>query len=124
MVNLPLDIVEHIDFLMHKIKMKLCVQEFLYYRALLLKNKKKICCFNCLYHGSPCMNCAEFLYEGFAGPGYCFGNKVLVTNTAPDVSFNMLKHALGCGTHFLNFDEESFETYLKYLPQHQVQVSD
>ena len=35
-------------------------------------------CANCLYHGFPCLNCANYIYNGRLGPGHILGKRVLI----------------------------------------------
>lgn len=37
-------------------------------------------CGNCFYHGFPCLNCAETVYEGTRGPGFSGGVRTLLPN--------------------------------------------
>lgn len=49
-------------------------------------------CGNCEFHGSPCLNCAEYYHEGLLGPGYYLKTRYMIKNlTEPDIYEVMLK---------------------------------
>lgn len=118
---LPYDILEHIQDLKHKQTYKKVIQEFLFTRLLKLKGTQNehLCCANCAYHGSPCMNCAESVYNGHAGPGFCFNKRIYLPESTPHpIALNMMIWGNQTRNEFITMYEEDYEWYLKYLPQH------
>ena len=51
-------------------------------------------CENCLHHGLPCMNCAEYVLKGKLGPGHHNGRRVLVYSEDDETLLNMLEFTL------------------------------
>ena len=117
--SLPHDLKEHVRALEAKEEMKAVVQEFLYTRAHILKKYSQLCCGNCAYHGSPCLNCAEEVYQGNAGPGFCLGKRIFLPDSTDEgIAFNMMVWAHFSGGAMTTMSDDDFEWYLKYLPQH------
>ena len=51
-------------------------------------------CLNCVHHGFPCLNCAEYCFCGRLGPGFFESKRVIMGDEEDEILFNMLMFVL------------------------------
>ena len=106
--NLPIDLQYYVNHM--------------YYKEIVMKELKETyempkMCFNCIFHGLPCLNCAYDM-KGKYGPGCFMGDKVMFSNEKnkedEESNFNMLCYILQHNptVRIINSNEQLF------LPQY------